>query len=130
MGDGAGSGMEVCDVTAVCVSNIYPAVDELRAIVVGDWGELLLNGQNRVSAAMAFWSDSNDPDWIVSTGDNFYPNGIRAWNDPGVDLKWRNVYHIHESLDNLTWMISVGNHDYGNFEVRRRSAEGMHSNTS
>ena len=99
---------------------VGPVVDELRVIVLGDWGELLLNGQNRVAAAMANWSDTNEPAWIVSTGDNFYPNGIRAWDDPGVNLKWRNVYHIHESLVNLTWMISVGNHDYGNFAVRKK----------
>jgi tartrate-resistant acid phosphatase type 5 len=89
----------------------------MKVIILGDWGELLLNGQDRVAAAMAAWADVNQPSWIVSTGDNFYPKGIRAWNDPGVNLKWRNKYHVHESLSNIVWMLSVGNHDYGDFEV-------------
>jgi len=86
--------------------------NELRAIILGDWGEIKLQGQGQVAAGMAVWAETNDPAWIITTGDNIYPRGFFSWDDPQVDIKWRNVYN-QESLRNLSWYISVGNHDYG-----------------
>jgi tartrate-resistant acid phosphatase type 5 len=66
---------------------------------------------------MATWAEAYSARWIVSTGDNFYPNGIRAWDDPAVNIKWRNIYNAYSSLAKLDWKLSVGNHDYGNKQV-------------
>lgn len=87
--------------------------DELKFIVLGDWGERLLRGQDWVAAAMAEWAEENDPAFIVTTGDNIYPRGLRSPVDPQMDRKWRNVYHNYSSLADLPWYVSLGNHDYG-----------------
>lgn len=71
----------------------FNAGNELRGIILGDWGERLLQGQDQVAAGMALWSETNDPAWIITTGDNIYPKGIFSWDDPQMDRKWRNVYY-------------------------------------
>jgi hypothetical protein len=86
--------------------------NELRVIVLGDWGERLLPGQDQVAAGMANWSTVHNPDWIVTTGDNIYPKGLFSWDDPQMDIKWREVYY-QDSICNLTWYVCVGNHDFG-----------------
>ena len=67
--------------------------NQLRSIVLGDWGERLLEGQDQVAAGMAVWSETQEPAWIITTGDNIYPKGIFSWDDPQVDIKWRDVYY-------------------------------------
>jgi predicted MPP superfamily phosphohydrolase len=89
-------------------------VNELQVIIIGDWGELIFDSQEAVAAAMGNWSEVNNPAWILSTGDNIYPKGIRSWDDIQVDLKWRNIYY-QESIRDLVWFMSLGNHDYGDW---------------
>ena len=50
-------------------------------IIVGDWGDTLLPGQQQVADVMGNWSDVNQPQFIISVGDNFYPNGVRSVDD-------------------------------------------------
>ena len=50
-------------------------------LVVGDWGDTLLPGQQQVADQMAEWAEVNNPQFIISTGDNFYPNGVRSVDD-------------------------------------------------
>ena len=81
-------------------------------IALGDWGDTLLPGQQQVANQMALWAEKWQPSFIMSTGDNFYPNGVRSVDDRQFDNKWRNVYN-HTSLVDLPWYLTVGNHDYG-----------------
>ena len=62
---------------------------------------------------MASWAEVHKPQFIVSTGDNFYPSGVRSTDDPQWNNKWVEVYN-NDSIKDLPWYISVGNHDYGN----------------
>ena len=55
-------------------------------IIVGDWGDTLLPGQQQVADVMGNWSEINQPDFIISVGDNFYPNGVRSVDDRCVLL--------------------------------------------
>ena len=82
----------------------------LRFIVLGDWGTGD-SDQARVANAMAEYADENTVDFIVATGDNFYPYGVYSATDEQFSEKWRNVYN-QRSLKNLRWYISVGNHDH------------------
>ncbi len=82
-------------------------------MVLGDWGDTALPGQQQVAYAMASWAAANNPQFIISTGDNFYPSGVRSTTDPQWTNKWVNVYN-NDTLVDLPWYISVGNHDYGN----------------
>ncbi|KAG8371560.1 hypothetical protein BUALT_Bualt13G0100700 [Buddleja alternifolia] len=51
-----------------------------------------------------------DVDFIVSTGDNFYPRGLTDVNDPAFDQSFTNIYTA-PSLQKQ-WYTVLGNHDY------------------
>ena len=55
--------------------------ENLTMLVLGDWGDTLLPGQQQVADRMAEWAEVNSPQFIISTGDNFYPNGVRSVDD-------------------------------------------------
>ena len=48
---------------------------DVRFIALGDWGEFLLPGQTEVALAMDVWAADHQPEFVVTTGDNFYPWG-------------------------------------------------------
>lgn len=58
------------------------------------------------------YASDNQIDFIVTAGDNFYPRGVNSGDDYQFEYKWRDVYN-QESVKDLTWYITVGNHDYG-----------------
>lgn len=84
--------------------------NEFKFIAIGDWGDEVKD-QLPVAYSMARWADVNQPEFIISTGDNFYPDGVRSVTDPKWTTNWVDVYN-NASLVNLPWYISVGNHDY------------------
>jgi len=92
--------------------------DIVKLIIVGDWGDTVLGQQESVANGMSIWADNNQPDFILTVGDNFYPAGLRSATDVQLDNKWRYMYN-QTSLVDLTWYISVGNHDYGGFDSGR-----------
>ncbi|CAD5118385.1 DgyrCDS7093 [Dimorphilus gyrociliatus] len=81
-------------------------------INIGDWGAITGIGQLPIAEAMAKYADENPVDFVLTSGDNFYPDGVESATDEQFDSKWRDVYN-QPSLKELTWYISVGNHDYG-----------------
>ena len=79
-------------------------------MTLAGWG----NGsdaQRRVADAMATYAAENHVDFIMTLGDNFF-DGVESPEDPWFDERWKDVYFIYESLENLTWYITVGEHDY------------------
>ncbi|GFZ00347.1 purple acid phosphatase 8 [Actinidia rufa] len=55
-------------------------------------------------------ADTLDVDFIISTGDNFYSNGLTDVHDPAFDESFTNVYTA-PSLQKQ-WYAVLGNHDY------------------
>ncbi|XP_039046381.1 purple acid phosphatase 3-like [Hibiscus syriacus] len=51
-----------------------------------------------------------DIDFVVSTGDNFYDNGLNSQHDPSFRQSFTNVYK-YRSLQ-TPWFSVLGNHDY------------------
>lgn len=85
----------------------------LRFLVVGDWGRDGMCCQRDVAFEMARTARVTKPRFIVSTGDNFYNNGIAHSGDGQVERSWKGVYITpHEEL-RLPWKMTLGNHDYG-----------------
>ncbi|CAD5118417.1 DgyrCDS7127 [Dimorphilus gyrociliatus] len=82
-------------------------------IALGDWGVDNQAVPIKVAEAMAKYASENPVDFIVTSGDNFYPDGVNSEDDFQFDYKWRDVYN-QQSIKDLTWYITVGNHDYGN----------------
>ncbi|HEX3079207.1 MAG TPA: metallophosphoesterase, partial [Puia sp.] len=62
------------------------------------------------------FSKTFKPAFIVSTGDNFYPSGVRSTRDYSWLASYEQIYTAH-SLQ-TDWYVVLGNHDYkGNVQA-------------
>jgi hypothetical protein len=95
------------------ISMIVPADGNfnLHFMALGDWGR---NGeylQLEVAKQMGQWATSNPNNFVISTGDNFYPRGVVSEHDPLLQYSFESIYTAH-SLQ-CDWYPILGNHDYG-----------------
>ena len=82
-------------------------------MVIGDWGcGKTINRQKKIAAAMEYWATKNYAQFILSTGDNFSPNGVTSSQDEKFATLWSDIYNL-PYIENLTWYLSLGNRDYG-----------------
>lgn len=83
------------------------AADEIAFLVVGDWGT---GGalQRRIAAAMTGVAGRSGASFVVSTGDNIYPDGVTSDADPQWKTKFEKIY---ADLP-LPWWSVLGNHDH------------------
>lgn len=79
--------------------------------MIGDWGREGGCNQSVLADAMARKALSFRPDFVVSTGDNFYETGLVSVDDPQFNTSFSNVYY-HKELQ-VPWLVALGNHDYG-----------------
>jgi tartrate-resistant acid phosphatase type 5 len=82
----------------------------VRFLVLGDWGRANSQDQLRVAEAMSRIARIDRPRFVISTGDNFYANGVA--ND--ADQLWAEVFekvYTDETLQ-CPWYAVLGNHDY------------------
>ena len=99
------------------ISDFTVVDDSLQFFVLGDWGR---NG-HFYQRDVAIWMDiaayQMDPDFIATTGDNFYDNGVASVSDPYWQTSFEQVYHgPHLFID---WHPVLGNHDYlGNWQAQ------------
>ncbi|XP_065857791.1 purple acid phosphatase 8-like [Euphorbia lathyris] len=92
----------------------------LSLLVVGDWGRRGLYNQSHVAFQMGIVGEKLDVDFIISTGDNFYDDGLRGVKDPAFYDSFTNIYRA-PSL-NKSWYSVLGNHDYrGDVEAQLSS---------
>ncbi|PBQ30481.1 acid phosphatase [Sphingobacteriaceae bacterium] len=82
----------------------------LNFLVIGDWGRCGEFFQKEVAEQMAFASVSGDASFIISTGDNFYPRGVKSVDDPLWIKSYENVYNQYSLQKD--WYVVLGNHDY------------------
>ncbi|KAK4395533.1 Purple acid phosphatase 17 [Sesamum angolense] len=82
----------------------------LRFLVVGDWGRKGEFNQSRVAFQMGRIGEELDIDFVVSTGDNFYDDGLKGEDDPNFLHSFANIYTAN-SLQKQ-WFAVLGNHDY------------------
>ncbi|GMI87480.1 purple acid phosphatase 3 [Hibiscus trionum] len=89
----------------------------LSFLVVGDWGRRGLYNQSQVALQMGIIGEKLDIDFIISTGDNFYDNGLTGVDDPAFHESFTDIYTA-PSLQKQ-WYTVLGNHDYrGNVEAQ------------
>ncbi|XWS69457.1 hypothetical protein CRYUN_Cryun04dG0180900 [Craigia yunnanensis] len=89
----------------------------LSFLVVGDWGRRGLYNQSEVALQMGIIGEKLDVDFIISTGDNFYDDGLTGVHDPAFHQSFTDIY-TSPSLQRQ-WYIVLGNHDYrGNVEAQ------------
>ncbi|CAK9212366.1 unnamed protein product [Sphagnum jensenii] len=82
----------------------------LNFLVVGDWGRNGLYNQSLVAEQMGNVGAQLNVSFIISTGDNFYENGLTGPDDEQFSTSFSNIY-TQKSLQ-TTWYSVLGNHDY------------------
>ncbi|XP_015868024.3 purple acid phosphatase 3-like [Ziziphus jujuba] len=82
----------------------------LSFLVVGDWGRRGLYNQSKVALQMGLVGEKLDIDFVISTGDNFYEDGLTGVDDPAFKESFSNIYTA-PSLQKQ-WFSVLGNHDY------------------
>lgn len=90
---------------------------KLSFLVVGDWGRKGSFNQSEVAFQMGRIGEKLDIDFVVSTGDNIYDNGLKGIDDPAFEESFTKVYTA-KSLQK-PWYSVLGNHDYrGDIEAQ------------
>ncbi|KAJ6295026.1 hypothetical protein OIU76_023007 [Salix suchowensis] len=86
-------------------------------LVVGDWGRKGDYNQSNVAFQMGRVGEELSIDFVVSTGDNFYEDGLRGIKDPVFEKSFSKIYTA-KSLQKQ-WYSVLGNHDYrGNVKAQ------------
>lgn len=86
------------------------AQDSISFIVIGDWGKYGGQSQRPVADAIDEYSKKFHAQFIITTGDNFYPKGVSSIGDSHWQLSFENVYN--KEGHHLPWYPVLGNHDY------------------
>jgi tartrate-resistant acid phosphatase type 5 len=84
------------------------APGEVSFVVVGDWGTGS-DDQHSVAKQMAVASRAIGARFVISTGDNIYPRGLKAADDSQFQTKFEMVYD--DPALRIPWYVVLGNHD-------------------
>jgi len=89
----------------------------LNFFVISDWGWSGGKDQQLVADGMVKQAEINDPQFIVSCGDNFQIAGVASTQDPLWKNNFEDVYkNVALQID---WYPVLGNHDYkGNTQAQ------------
>lgn len=107
----------LASILLLCACETKHELPALKFFVIGDWGRMGSPNQKVVAFQMNEWMKTDNPRFIVSTGDNFYNVGVKDINDPHWQESFEKVYR-GDNLILKPWHVSVGNHDYyGNVDA-------------
>jgi tartrate-resistant acid phosphatase type 5 len=84
--------------------------DSITFIVMGDWGKHGGESQKPVADQMDVVGRKFGAQFIITTGDNFYPTGVSSITDGHWTTSFENVYS-GQGLK-IPWYPVLGNHDY------------------
>ncbi|HEU4469653.1 MAG TPA: tartrate-resistant acid phosphatase type 5 family protein [Flavisolibacter sp.] len=84
--------------------------DSVSFLVVGDWGKQGGEYQKQVAEAMNRCGLRHRTSFIISTGDNFYPSGVRDTADAHWQSSFEKIYDGEGHQ--VDWYAVLGNHDY------------------
>ena len=90
--------------------NLIKKDSSLHFIAMGDWGRNGADHQKQVAAQMGITAAALNAQFIISTGDNFYPSGVISEYDPLFKYSFEDIY-TDFSLQ-WDWYPILGNHDY------------------
>ncbi|KAM0936283.1 putative Acid phosphatase, Peroxidase [Dioscorea sansibarensis] len=82
----------------------------LSILVVGDWGRNGNYNQSQVATQMGKIGEELDINFVISTGDNFYEDGLQGVYDNQFQQSFTDIYTAN-SLQKQ-WYSVLGNHDY------------------
>lgn len=90
--------------------NLIKEPTALNFIAMGDWGRNGADHQKQVAKQMGLTATDVKAQFIISTGDNFYPSGVISEQDPLFRTSFEDIY-TDFSLQ-WDWYVVLGNHDY------------------
>ncbi|RHN42336.1 putative Acid phosphatase [Medicago truncatula] len=90
--------------------HLKPQQQSLNFLVVGDWGRKGNYNQSLVAHQMGIVGKNLNIEFVVSTGDNFYDDGLKGVDDPAFYESFVDIYTA-PSLQQI-WYNVLGNHDY------------------
>jgi len=91
-------------------AKIKLASGALNFIAMGDWGRNGADHQKQVAEQMGKTATEIKAQFIIATGDNFYPSGVISEWDPLFKYSFEDIYTAF-SLQ-WDWYPVLGNHDY------------------
>jgi len=94
----------------VTLSNPNQSGDSVSFLVLGDWGRDGYGDQKAVAEQMDIYSRKFHAQFVVVTGDNFYPTGVVSTSDPHWQKSFENIYS--KEGHQIPWFPVLGNHDY------------------
>ncbi|MFT4027790.1 MAG: tartrate-resistant acid phosphatase type 5 family protein [Novosphingobium sp.] len=103
----------IAGTTALAGAALVPASAKPASasfLVVGDWGREGGFNQREVGTAMGRRAAETGARFVVTTGDNFYEDGVQSVTDPLWKASFEDVYTA-PSLQR-PWYGVLGNHDY------------------
>ncbi|GGD17787.1 metallophosphoesterase [Flavobacterium orientale] len=91
--------------------------DSENFLVLGDFGRHGDYYQKDVATQMTKAAATLDSDFVISVGDNFYPNGVQSTQDLQWTASFESIYSSHQLQND--WFVTLGNHDYnGNIQAQ------------
>ncbi|PRD46720.1 metallophosphoesterase [Sphingobacterium haloxyli] len=91
--------------------------DSYSFLVLGDFGRVGDYFQQDVARELGHATIVLDAEFIVSVGDNFYPNGVASTTDYHWISSFESVYKDPSLYRD--WYVALGNHDYrGNVQAQ------------
>lgn len=98
-------------------SKLWAADSALSFLLVGDWGRRGDPNQIQVSKQMGLFAARTNASFVISTGDNFYNDGVTSVTDSHWKESFESIYTA-QSLQ-VPWYVVLGNHDYrGNVQAQ------------
>ncbi|KAJ3308312.1 Tartrate-resistant acid phosphatase type 5 [Boothiomyces sp. JEL0838] len=96
--------------------------NQVKFQVIGDWGSTQdkpndFVHQKVVGKTMSNLADTDQTDFVIALGDNFYgsenpsDNGVSSTDDPKWTYDWQNVYS-GDRMNSIPWYAILGNHDW------------------
>jgi len=82
----------------------------LQVLVLGDWGTGG-DGQRALAESIAATHAANPPNFVLTVGDNFYPDGVQGPDDPMWESHFESVYE-GPFWDRIVFQAILGNHDH------------------
>ncbi|KAH1075573.1 hypothetical protein J1N35_027901 [Gossypium stocksii] len=84
----------------------------LGFLVVGEWGRKGAFNPSRVAFQMGKIGEKLKIDFVVSTGDNFYDNGLNSQHDPAFLQSLQIQEPANPLVQRFVTFYLLGNHDY------------------
>ena len=101
---------ELSGYTRGYLSQLQPSAKSLNFLLMGDFGRYGQFYQKEVATQMGKAAATLDSKFVITVGDNFYPNCVRSTQDFSWMASFESVYTDY-SLQN-DWYVTLGNHDY------------------